>query len=203
MKRITSTTVLRKNNIEYKPFNINGVVYWTWHNGIKKGDYVFENGKPIVRVKEILNADDLVWESLDGKSSSCDSIIEFYKIIAQTQAILEGIPVINIGNYVNDLSNQYFNNLKNQSEIIPEKARWPYKLGFIAGFNQYQYTREDLEKAIELAQNYSTNVQYDEHDVRYDILKHTHSKEMILSQIDSISYIEVDENFQILEYDYN
>lgn len=196
MKRITSTTVLRKNNIEYKPFNINGVVYWTWHNGIKKGDYVFENGKPIVRVKEILNADDLVWESLDGKSSSCDSIIEFYKVIAQTQAILEGIPVINIGNYVNDLSNQYFQNLRDQSPIIPEKARWPYKLGFIAGFNQHQYTREDLEKAIHFAR---------ESSIREDIpeIDYYHTLTQILSQVDAISYIEVDDNFQILEYDYN
>lgn len=196
MKRITSTTVLKKNNIEYKPFNINGVVYWTWYNGIKKGDYVFENGKPIVRVKEILNADDLVWESLDGKSSSCDSIIEFYKVIAQTQAILEGIPVINIGNYVNDLSNQYFQNLRDQSPIIPEEARWPYKLGFQAGFNQYQYTQKDIEKAIHFAR---------ESSIREDIpeIDYYHTLTQILSQVDAISYIEVDDNFQILEYDYN
>jgi len=178
MKRITSTTVLKKNNIEYKPFNIKGVVYWTHDAPITNKEYYISGGK----VCQFNNT------GYDG--------VNFNKIVAQTQAILEGIPVINIGNYVNDLSNQYFQNLRDQSPIIPEEARWPYKLGFQAGFNQYQYTQKDIEKAIHFAR---------ESSIREDIpeIDYYHTLTQILSQVDAISYIEVDDNFQILEYDYN
>jgi hypothetical protein len=43
---------------------------------IEVGDLIQEPGKPIVRCVKILD-NDLLWESLDGKSSACDSIIEF------------------------------------------------------------------------------------------------------------------------------
>jgi hypothetical protein len=48
---------------------------------IKIGDLIQEPGKPIVRCTQILDNKDLVWMSLDGKSSACDSIIEFTKLV--------------------------------------------------------------------------------------------------------------------------
>ena len=47
---------------------------------IKIGDLIQERGKPVVRCTQILDDKDLVWWSLDGKSSACDSIIEFSKL---------------------------------------------------------------------------------------------------------------------------
>ena len=44
---------------------------------IEAGDLIQEPGKPIVRCTKILDDNDLLWESLDGKSGACDSIIEF------------------------------------------------------------------------------------------------------------------------------
>jgi hypothetical protein len=44
---------------------------------IEVGDLIQEPGKPIVRCTKILDDKDLLWESLDGKSSACDSISEF------------------------------------------------------------------------------------------------------------------------------
>lgn len=58
---------------------------------IKEGDFIIdteklgiiingENQFQVVRCKEILDSQDLVWESLDGKSSACDSIGIFKKV---------------------------------------------------------------------------------------------------------------------------
>lgn len=58
---------------------------------IKEGDFIIdtektgiiingENQFQVVRCKKILSDDDLIWESLDGKSSACDSIDIFKKV---------------------------------------------------------------------------------------------------------------------------
>lgn len=61
---------------------------------------------------------------------------------------------------------------------------------FIKGFNKCLslnkdklYTEEDLREAIKLAQNYTCDVQYDENDERHEILKHTHSENMIIQSL--------------------
>ena len=43
------------------------------------GDLILENGKSIVKMIKDLG-EDLIWESLDGKSSACDGKIEFKKV---------------------------------------------------------------------------------------------------------------------------
>ena len=40
-----------------------------------------ENLGIVVKCKEILDDDHLIWESVDGKSSACDSIFHFKKVI--------------------------------------------------------------------------------------------------------------------------
>ena len=49
-------------------------------NFIEVGDIITEDGKEAVKCIKILDSNDLVWESLDGKSSACDSISNFKKI---------------------------------------------------------------------------------------------------------------------------
>jgi len=49
---------------------------------LNKGDLVQEQGKPIVKVLEDLDGD-FTWESLDGKSSACDSKIDFELVISK------------------------------------------------------------------------------------------------------------------------
>ena len=46
-------------------------------NKIEVGDLIQENGKEVVRCIKILDSNDLVWESLDFKSSACDAIFLF------------------------------------------------------------------------------------------------------------------------------
>lgn len=40
-----------------------------------------ENLGTVVKCKSILDDGDLIWESLDGKSSACDSIFQFKKVV--------------------------------------------------------------------------------------------------------------------------
>ena len=40
-----------------------------------------ENLGVVVKCKKILDDNNLIWESLDGKSSACDSILQFKKVI--------------------------------------------------------------------------------------------------------------------------
>ena len=63
---------------------------------IKIGDLIQERGKPIVRCTQILdNEKDLIWMSLDGKSSACDSIIEFTKLVRK-EITLTAEEILNI-----------------------------------------------------------------------------------------------------------
>lgn len=59
---------------------------------IQEGDFIIDtekigvsiNGENlgiVVKCKTILDENDLVWESLDGKSSACDGIFQFKKVI--------------------------------------------------------------------------------------------------------------------------
>jgi hypothetical protein len=54
---------------------------------IQEGDFIIdiENPDVVVKCVKILNQDDLIWESLDRKSSACDSIFLFKKIIQNKQ----------------------------------------------------------------------------------------------------------------------
>lgn len=60
---------------------------------IKGGDYIYENGKDVVRCVEILGNGELTWKSIDGKSGACDSIADFKKVIATTDESL-GLPLL-------------------------------------------------------------------------------------------------------------
>lgn len=49
---------------------------------IEKINIIIDNAKMgVVKCVDILDDYDLVWESLDGKSSACDSIYQFKKVI--------------------------------------------------------------------------------------------------------------------------
>jgi len=59
---------------------------------IQEGDFIIDTEKigvslngenlgVVVKCVKVLDEDDLVWESLDGKSSACDGIFQFKKVI--------------------------------------------------------------------------------------------------------------------------
>jgi hypothetical protein len=59
---------------------------------IQEGDFIIDtekigvstNGKAIegiVKCVKIIDDENLIWESMDGKSSACDSIFQFKKVV--------------------------------------------------------------------------------------------------------------------------
>jgi hypothetical protein len=59
---------------------------------IQEGDFIIDtekigvsiNGKTIegiVKCVKIIDDENLIWESMDGKSSACDSIFQFKKVV--------------------------------------------------------------------------------------------------------------------------
>ncbi len=59
---------------------------------IQEGDFIIDTEKIgvsinggnlgiVVKCKKILDDNDLIWESVDGKLSACDSIFQFKKVI--------------------------------------------------------------------------------------------------------------------------
>jgi hypothetical protein len=104
-----------------------------------------------------------------------DSLV--YKIVAQSSPILESIPVISLDSYVERLSlnlglEKYFG------------GNYDFENGVRVGFksNPNKWTDEDLFKAIDLA-----------HERIYGLSE-------ILEKTSSINEIEVDENFNVINF---
>jgi hypothetical protein len=114
-------------------------------------------------------------------------------IVAQSQPKLEGIPVISLDSYVKKFKKEY--NSGNNSGIFTKGIEIGIEIGYNS--NPNQYTQKDIEKVIKLArQQTTTNMgggfyEYEE----------TYSNEEIFEEINFISVIEVDDNFQILNYE--
>jgi len=100
------------------------------------------------------------------------------KIIAQSQPKLEGIPVISLDSYVEKLADLkgFYDSTEDNKGNYTTKA-------FIEGYksNPNQYTQKDIEKF-------------------YKHVK-THTFAEAMEQINSISLIEVDEQFNIISYE--
>lgn len=116
---------------------------------------------------------------------------EYWFFVAQSQLKIEGFPVIGLDSYIEKLKK----GISEFSKLANDKKD-PFWTGKAAGFgealqiyksNPNQYTLSDIEKAID----YAANPQ--------KILINT--KEEILEQINSISTINVDDNFNIINYE--
>jgi len=109
-------------------------------------------------------------------------------IVAQSKAILESIPVISLDSYVERLAKQTTN------KYVNEREKQTSYLEFINGFksNPNQYNKDDLVKAIEMARKFPY---IKSGEVKYEL-----SAKQILEQISSISFIEVDENFNVINF---
>jgi len=91
---------------------------------------------------------------------------------------------------VEKLKDSWYNTQKNKSEsylfqyngMVNDALEAGIKIGLELNKDKL-YTEEDLREAIKLAQNYTCDVQYDENDERHEILKHTHSENMIIQSL--------------------
>lgn len=177
MKKITASTILKQGNKMFLPVEIDKVIYWEAidfdHNESAFYIYTKADGSKEINFGE------------EG------AVIGETKVIAQSQPKLKGIPVISLDIYVVNKAYKYIEKL--HLSLISE-CRTHKLLGFEEGYraNPNQYTQQDIEKAIDLAR--------EQFDIEgFSIGEKT--KESILEQINFISIIEVDEQFNIISYE--
>lgn len=118
------------------------------------------------------------------------------KIIAST--FIPELPKIDFNNLeqefgivdIEKLKDSWYNTQKNKSEsylfqyngMVNDALEAGIKIGLKLNKDKL-YTEEDLREAIKFAQNYTCDVQYDDNDVMHEILKHTHSENMIIQSL--------------------
>lgn len=172
MKKITNKTLLKCEDKTYQPIEIDGVIYWETGEPPTFDDV--HNSKPCYYIFE---------RNIIKREYSHH--VESSTIIAQSQPKLEGIPVINLDDYVERLA------IENYPFAVGGigNSENDKKNHFIIGYksNPNQYTQNDIEKAIEKCIDIQTNG----HQIRLNT---------ILKEINSISVIEVDAFFCIKNY---
>lgn len=116
--------------------------------------------------------------------------------VAQSRPKLKGIPVISLNSYVNQLGKKHLDKNHNNEDIAHPEMYDGYN-SFIEGYksNHNQFTLKDIEKAVELARV------KDPHNVVDGEKLFEYSIKDIHDRINSISVIEVDEQFNILSYE--
>lgn len=155
----------------------------------------------------ILKQGDIVYQPVESdgiiywvdKPLDEDGCIVPKSIVALTAPKFTGIPIISLDSYVETLAESYANELPKPYNygINSDKKR-----GFITGYktNSNQYTQADIEKAIELARE-QKDTGYGTLAQGYIDMVNVYSQAQIMEQLNSISVIEVDEQFNILSYE--
>jgi hypothetical protein len=131
---------------------------------------------PHIVIEKLTTGEYMLWQidNINDIDRSCQ-----YQIVAQSQPKLEEIPVVSLDKSIDDFIYEY-----QQEGMLPSMA----KRRILTLSNPNQYTQKDIDKAIELARE-------------EDGFEFTLTKEKILQQINSISVIEVDEQFNIISYE--
>jgi hypothetical protein len=183
MKQITNKTIIKQGDKTYQPIEVDGVVYWTSKEVLDSG-YVFT---PNILIEKIIckypNSSSFMVETT-GENSPY--YVEFLsQIVAQSQLKLEGVPVISLDNYAKKLAT------KKGLRIYDYDGHY-----FMKGYNSNhnQYTQKDIEKAIDLTRKEIKQVVDGVNIIGF-------TNEQIYEQINSISVIEVDDEFNILSYE--
>lgn len=194
MKTINEDTTLRCKDKIFKSVKVDGVNFWvdkeaTIFTGMYRIDGGADTGENPI--------DKHCGENYTPRLSMHPKY-PYWLIVAQSEPKLEGVPVISLDSYVERLK-------KGISEFskLATDTQEQFWTGKAAGFgealqvynksNPNQYTQKDIEKAMNAARNIEVNIDR--------TLKYTFSNETILEAINSISVIEVDEQFNILSYE--
>jgi len=171
MKQITNKTILKQADKIYPPVEVDGVVYWIDEN-VREFEYDW------VLYKD-LHIGKLIWKS--------DKAPFIGRIIAQSQPKLEGVPIISLESYVKNLAIEKYGK---KHEMLQGQLMF-FKYGYKS--NPNQYTQKDIEKAIKLGKL--------KQELESGVFIKKYSNKQILEQINSISIIEVDEQFKVINYE--
>jgi hypothetical protein len=170
MKKITATTRLIQGGKEYQPVEVHGVIYWLENRPPLDDEFwtYIGNNEPIEFLKNYLPK---TWYE------KLHDINNYYTAIAQSQPILEGIPVITLDSYPRNLS------LKKGLELY-NGGNYDFENGVRVGLQSspYKWTDADVEKAANLGRDrFYNNIE-------------------IIEQISTIDVIEVDEGFNVIKF---
>lgn len=183
MKQITNKTILVQGDKTFQPIKVDGVIYWVDDADIKEGDHYYNHQWQ----QDLGNG--LFKRGVSDKMSINDK-----KVISQSSLKLEGIPVINIYSPIQQLLTELKETFNN---CLPE-----FKTGIQHAVlrtscyleSDNQYTLKDIEEAIKLAKKRETI-----EGISPDFHKFTSNE--IVEQINSISIINIDEQFNIISYE--
>jgi hypothetical protein len=189
MKQITNKTILKQGDKTYQPVEVEGVVYWVDNKPSKKGQKCYDKSDNTIFEKE--------YDSLPHPLTNDNPVNEndYLPIVSQSQLKLVGIPFISLDLYIENLAD---NCVKNHSSNRTLNEDGWMSTGFVYGYNSNpnHYTQKDVEKAIELAREYTLGERYGGTTVDFDYYECE-----IIEKIISISIIEVDQQFDIISYE--
>jgi hypothetical protein len=159
MKNITEKTLLKQGDKVFRAFQVDECFYWV-DNYTDKGDFW------CIDIDKVIFKDQPHYPISIGQR----------RIIAQSSAVLEDIPVISLDSYIIKLGREEYDNGLGL-------------VGFISGYksNPNQYTLADIQTAINLARGrgiVGTNKYYEDLE--------------IFDQINNIGVIEVDKKFNVI-----
>jgi hypothetical protein len=175
MKTITKNTILKQGDKVYQPVEVHSILCWVDKSLERNPNLTYTDG-------EIVYKDNLILPSEN-----------FEAIVAQSSPILESIPVISLDSYVERLAKENYkkHSVKDDKLSLDEQIQRSggFIIGHIEGFksNANKWTKGDLVKAIDLARKYPKDVA-------------GFADEEILEQISSLKEIEVDENFNVINF---
>jgi hypothetical protein len=124
------------------------------------------------------------------------------EIVAQSQPKIEGVPVISLNRYVESLAEKF---VIDKVKMSSQSAG--VLVGYIEGFNSNpnQYTQKDIDKTIAMSKIAKTPDGLIDIDAwissGYEGAEPAYTEEEILEQINQISVIEVDDQFNIVSYE--
>lgn len=185
MKQITKITTLKQGDKKYYPIEIDSVIYW------------IDLTAPIEEVYP-----QIVVEKLNKMNTYClfqiDNINDIdrglqYKIIAQSQPKIEFVPIIRLDSYIESLAKYYTGEEMDRDD----KRLFSILCSFGKQHIQKQYTYKDIEKIFNLAREIK---EITANGVRGVTVKYETFEEAA-EQLNSISIIEVDEQFNIIKYE--
>jgi DNA-binding XRE family transcriptional regulator len=157
----------------YQPVEVDGVVYWI------NDELTIQDVKPYYGKYHYEKG-----VAINIFPDYLTDLSECKLIIAQSQPRIEGIPVVSLDKSIDDFIYEY-----QQEGMLPSMA----KRRILTLSNPNQYAQKDIEKAIELARETISSNEAGICD-KYTELG-------IIQQINSISVIEVDEQFNIISYE--
>jgi len=197
MKKITYKTILTQGDKTYQPRFVipdDKITYWVdlsnhiegIHGMVGKNVWSVRYAKPII-----------FGEHENSYLNEC------FKIVAQSELKLEGIPVISLDDYIENkwkdflskypLTEKMFKGKLGVEKFKDTSDTYDSLAFHVAKFTENQYTLKDIEKAIDLARR-------KKHHHVLGIIDE-YSKSQIIEQINSISIINVDEQFNIISYE--